>query len=501
MNAYQHFASRFLARPQEPFLEDEDGGATTYADLDRATARVAAFLTSLRLPMGARVAAQIDKSPQGVFLYLGVLRAGFCYLPLNTAYQETELAYFLDNAEPAVVVCRPDSAALFERLAQGREARLFTLDARGEGTLTDALGEVAAKFESPPTAANDPAVLVYTSGTTGRSKGAVVTHGNLTSNADVLREAWKITARDVLIHALPMFHVHGLFVALHPLLGAGARLLFQRKFEPKRVLDALPRATMLMGVPTFYTRLLAEPGLTRVSSANVRLFVSGSAPLLEATFYAFAERTGHTILERYGMSEAGMIASNPYDGERRAGTVGMPLPGVSLRVVDDEGHELPRGQTGGIEIRGPNVFAGYFRMREQTQHDFTADGYFKTGDVGVLGADDYLCIVGRSKDIVITGGYNVYPKEIELLLDALPDVEESAVVGLPHDDFGEAVTAVIVLRPGAVLTEEAVVNLLKSTIASYKVPRRVHFLNELPRNAMGKVEKKRLRELLAGLVG
>ena len=502
MNVYQHFASRFLSAPERPFLEDEDGATYTYADLDRATARVAAFLTSQNLRAGARVAAQIDKSPQGVFLYLGALRAGFCFLPLNTAYQETELAYFLGNAEPAVVVCRPDSAALFERLARGSEAtRLFTLGARGEGTLTDALTDVASSFESPPTAASDAAVLIYTSGTTGRSKGAVVTHGNLTSNADVLCEAWKITERDVLLHALPMFHVHGLFVALHPLLGAGARLVFQRKFEPKRVLDALPRATMLMGVPTFYTRLLAEPGLSRACVAEIRLFVSGSAPLLEATFHAFAERTGHRILERYGMSEAGMIASNPYDGERRAGTVGMPLPGVSLRVVDDEGRELPRGQTGGIEIRGPNVFAGYFRMPEQTQQDFTTDGYFKTGDVGVLSADGYLSIVGRSKDIVITGGYNVYPKEIELLLDALPDVEESAVVGLPHDDFGEAVTAVIVLRPGAVLTEESIVAELKSAIASYKVPRRVHFVKELPRNAMGKVEKKRLREQLVGLVG
>ena len=502
MNVYQHFASRFLAAPERPFLEDEDGATYTYADLDQATARVAAFLTSQNLPAGARVAAQIDKSPQGIFLYLGVLRAGFCFLPLNTAYQETELAYFLGNAEPAVVVCRPDSAALFERLARGSEAtRLFTLGVRGEGTLTDALGDGPANFESPPTAASDPAVLIYTSGTTGRSKGAVVTHGNLTSNADVLCEAWKITERDVLLHALPMFHVHGLFVALHPLLGAGARLVFQRKFEPKGVLDALPRATILMGVPTFYTRLLAEPGLSRACVAKVRLFVSGSAPLLEATFHAFAERTGHRILERYGMSEAGMIASNPYDGERRAGTVGMPLPGVSLRVVDDQGRELPHGKTGGIEIRGPNVFAGYFRMPEQTQQDFTADGYFKTGDVGVLSADGYLSIVGRSKDIVITGGYNVYPKEIELLLDALPDVEESAVVGLPHDDLGEAVTAVIVLRPGAVLTEDAIVTELKSAIASYKVPRRVHFVKELPRNAMGKVEKKRLREQLVGLVG
>jgi malonyl-CoA/methylmalonyl-CoA synthetase len=341
------------------------------------------------------------------------------------------------------------------------------------------------------------AVLIYTSGTTGRSKGAVLTHGNLTSNADVLCAAWRITAGDVLIHALPMFHVHGLFVALHPLLCAGAGILFQRKFEPKEVLRVLPRATVLMGVPTFYTRLLGEPQLTRERCAKMRLFVSGSAPLLETTFRAFADRTGHTILERYGMSEAGMITSNPYDGERRAGTVGKPLPGVSLRIVGDDGRELARGEAGGIEIRGPNVFAGYLGMPDQTRHDFTDDGYFKTGDVGTLSHDGYVSIVGRSKDIVITGGYNVYPKEIELLLDAFPEVEESAVVGVPHDDFGEAVTAVVVLGAGALLTEAEIVGRLKAMIASYKVPRRVHFVKELPRNAMGKIEKKRLREQLA----
>jgi len=502
MNAYRHFADRFLRTPSRPFLEDDDGSTYTYADLDRATARVAALLTKLGLSRGARVAAQIDKSPEGAFLYLGVLRAGFCFLPLNTAYQETELAYFLRNAEPELVIGRPEAAALFERLGKGCGVkRVLTLGARGEGTLVEELKSVAPEFATPKVSSDDPAVLIYTSGTTGRSKGAVLTHGNLTSNADVLCDAWRFTADDALIHALPMFHVHGLFVALHPLLCAGARLLFQRKFDPIEVLGAMPRATVLMGVPTFYTRLLAEKELSRERCATMRLFVSGSAPLLEATFHAFAERTGHTILERYGMSEAGMITSNPYEGDRRAGTVGKPLPGVSLRVVGDDGRERPRGEAGGIEIRGPNVFAGYLGMPEQTRQDFTADGYFRTGDVGVLSDDGYVSIVGRSKDIVITGGYNVYPKEIELVLDAFPEVEESAVVGVPHDDFGEAVTAVVVLRAGAALTEGETIARLKSTIASYKVPRRVHFVRELPRNAMGKVEKKRLREQLVGLAG
>ena len=500
MNAYDHFAARFRRAPERPFLEDDGGATYTYADLDRATARIATYLTELGLPRGARVAAQIDKSPQGVFLYLGVLRAGLCFLPLNTAYQEAELGYFLRNAEPELAICRPEASALFQRLGNaGKLRRVLTLGARGEGTLADALKSAPVTSTKAAMSPDDPAVLIYTSGTTGRSKGAILTHGNLTSNADVLREAWALTAEDVLIHALPMFHVHGLFVALHPLVCAGARLLFQRRFEAKEVLRALPRATVLMGVPTFYTRLLAETELSRELCANMRLFVSGSAPLLEATFRAFAERTGHTILERYGMSEAGMITSNPYAGERRAKTVGKPLPGVALRVVGENGCELPRGATGDVEIRGPNVFLGYLGMPEQTRQDFTEDGYFKTGDVGILSDDGYLTIVGRSKDVVITGGYNVYPKEIELVIDVFVEVEESAVVGVPHDDFGEAVTAVVVLRAGAALTESEIVARLKSVMASYKVPRRVVFVSELPRNAMGKVEKKRLREQLAGL--
>jgi malonyl-CoA/methylmalonyl-CoA synthetase len=502
MNAYQHFAERFLQNPEGPFLEDELGATYSYADLDRATARVAAWLAKLGLSPSTRVAAQIDKSPEGLFLYLGVLRAGFCFLPLNVAYREAELAYFLGNAEPEIVVCRPEAMATFERLAETHHVRhVYSLGARGEGTLSVALRDMPSAFAAKVTADGDPAVIIYTSGTTGRSKGAVVTHGNLIANADALCKAWEITADDVLVHALPVFHVHGLFVALHPLIAASARLIFQRRFEPREVLGAFSRATLMMGVPTYYTRLLSEAGLSRAAVANMRLFVSGSAPLLEATFRAFRDRTGHSILERYGMSEAGIIASNPCAGERRPGTVGRALPGVLLRVVDESGREVPPGQAGGVEICGPSVFCGYFRMPDRTRDDFAPDGYFKTGDVGTLSEDGYLSIVGRSKDIVITGGYNVYPKEIELFLDALPEIEESAVVGVPHDDLGEAVMAVVVLRPGTALGEQAIVARLKSAMASYKVPRRVHFVKELPRNAMGKVEKKRLRELLRGAIG
>jgi malonyl-CoA/methylmalonyl-CoA synthetase len=502
MNAYQHFSQRFLPFSDRVFLEDEYGAIFRYADLDRESARIAAFLTSLHLSPGARVAAQIDKSPEGVFLYLGVLRAGLCFLPLNTAYRETEISYFLGDAEPDVVVCRPETAPLFERLGDAAGVRhRLTLGARGEGSLPLRLAGAPSSFAPVASSESDPAVIIYTSGTTGRSKGAVLSHRNLTSNADVLCDAWRFTADDVLIHALPMFHVHGLFVALHTVLASGARLAFQRKFDEDQVLAALPRATVLMGVPTFYTRLLAARELTRARCANMRLFVSGSAPLLATTHREFAALTGHTILERYGMSEAGMITSNPYDGERRAGTVGKPLPGVSLRVVGEDGREVPLGEAGGIEIRGANLFAGYFRMPEQTARDFTADGYFKTGDVATMSADGYVTIVGRSKDIVITGGYNVYPKEIELLIDAFPEVVESAVVGLPHADLGEAVTAVVVLREEGAIGEEEVVARLKGAIASYKVPRRICFVQELPRNAMGKVEKKRLREQFGGPVG
>jgi malonyl-CoA/methylmalonyl-CoA synthetase len=494
VNAYGFFRRGFAARLEQTFLEADSGERYTYADLERETARVAAFLTGLGLARGDRVAAQIDKSPQGLFLYLGCIRAGFCFLPLNTAYQRGELGYFLQDAEPRVVVCRPQMLDTFAELGKPAGApRLYALDENGKGTLADAVQEAAGTVDDPALGENDLAVIIYTSGTTGRSKGAMVTHGNLASNGAVLRDYWRFTERDVLLHALPIFHVHGLFVAIHPILLAGARIVFQRRFDAAAVLAALPRATALMGVPTFYVRLLAEPGLTRAAVKHMRLFVSGSAPLLLDTFQAWQRRTGHTILERYGMSEAGMITSNPYDGERRGGTVGFPLPGISVRVAED-GKALGPGAPGVVEIKGPNVFAGYWRMPEKTREEFTADGWFRTGDVGQWSADGYLSIVGRAKDLIISGGYNVYPKEIELVIDALPGVVESAVVGVPHPDFGESVTAVVVKQKGAALDEAAVVAHVKSQIAGFKVPKRVVFVDDLPRNAMGKVQKNLLRD-------
>ena len=495
MNAYAFFTrelARFAART---FLETESGTVYTYADLDRETARVANSLTSLGLRKGDRVAAQIDKSPQGVFLYLGVLRAGLAYLPLNTAYQRGELGYFLKDAEPRVVVCRAQMLDTFTELArEAGQPKLFTLDEEGRGTFTDAVAKASDRFETVPAAENDLAVIIYTSGTTGRSKGAMVTHGNLTSNGEVLRDHWRITGDDALYHALPLFHIHGLFVALNTILLAGATLLFYRKFDVRQAIAALPRATMTMGVPTFYVRLLEEPSFTRERARHMRLFVSGSAPLLLDTFNEFKTRIGQPILERYGMSEAGMITSNPYEGERRGGTVGKPLPGVSVRVASADGKNQPPGQPGEIQIKGPNVFAGYWRMPEKTREEFTADGWFKTGDVGQWSEDGYLSIVGRAKDLIITGGYNVYPKEIELVVDAIPGVVESAVIGVPHPDFGEAVTAVVVKRQDANLDEAGIIAHVKSQIANYKVPKRVHFVDDLPRNAMGKVQKNVLRE-------
>jgi malonyl-CoA/methylmalonyl-CoA synthetase len=495
MNAYTYFARAFGPRGEQPFLEADTGESYTYADLERETARVASFLTSLGLQQGDRVAAQIEKSPQGVFLYLGALRAGFVFLPLNTAYQRGEIGYFLKDAEPRVVICRPASLGAFTELA--REAgspQLFTLDESGKGTLTDAVARAPTTFKDVPRGENDVAVLIYTSGTTGRSKGAMVTHGNLTSNGQTLKDYWRFTDRDSLLHALPMFHVHGLFVGLSTILIAGAKLLFHRKFDAKAALAALPRATTMMGVPTFYTRLLGEPGLTRDLVKHMRLFISGSAPLLAETFKEWQERTGQAILERYGMSEAGMITSNPYEGERRGGTVGFPLPGISARVIGGDGKPLGPDEPGEVQIDGPNVFAGYWRMPEKTKEEFTPDGWFKTGDVGQWSKDGYLSIVGRAKDLIISGGYNVYPKEIELVIDEMPGVIESAVVGVPHPDFGEAVTVVVVKAKDAALDEAAVIAHVKSQIANYKVPKRVHFVDDLPRNAMGKVQKNVLRD-------
>jgi malonyl-CoA/methylmalonyl-CoA synthetase len=498
MNSYAFFAAGFAGNLSKTFLEDV-GRSYSFTDLERESARYAAFFRGLGLAPGDRVAAQIDKSADAVFLYLGVLRAGLAYLPLNTDYQRGELGYFIGDAEPRAVICRSSAANLFGELLQDvAETRLFTLDASGEGTLRAGVAAVPAAsvtgFRTVERDDDDLALIIYTSGTTGRSKGAMVTHGNIRSNADVLKDYWHITADDVLIHALPLFHVHGLFVALHPLLLAGATIRMHRKFDPAAVLAEFPRSSMLMGVPTFYVRLLGEAGLTKTACSRMRLFISGSAPLLPDTFDDFRTRSGHTILERYGMSEAGMITSNPYDGERRRGTVGLPLPGNSVRVTGLDGKALPPLEPGDVQIKGPNVFKGYWRMPEKTREEFTPDGWFRTGDIGQWDEKGYLAIVGRAKDLIISGGYNVYPKEVELVLDQIPGVKESAVVGVSHADFGEAVTAVLVVGPGFALTEADVIAKVKMELAAYKVPKRVHFVEDLPRNAMGKVQKAELRK-------
>ena len=475
----------------------------TWRDLERGTAMLANLLEALALPTGSRIAVQTEKSVEALMLYLAVLRAGLVYLPLNTAYQRDEIAYFIGNAEPAVVVCSSKNFGWVSRLAfTAGTARVFTLDDDRRGSLLQRAARHSDQHVPAIRGADELAAILYTSGTTGRSKGAMLTHGNLLSNAQVLKDLWGWRAGDVLIHALPIFHVHGLFVAMHGALLNGSKMIWLDRFEPKTVIANLPRATVFMGVPTLYVRLLNEPGLTRDACASMRLFISGSAPLLIDTFEDFHTRTGHTILERYGMSETVMLTSNPYalkDGFRRGGTVGFVLPGVGVRVIDDAGAPCPSDAIGNLQVRGPNVFAGYWRMPEKTQEEFTADGWFKTGDVGRIDAQGYVSIVGRSKDLIISGGFNVYPAEIEGTLNDIAGVVESAVIGVPHPDFGEAVVAVVVARPGAVPDPAALIGELKSKIANFKVPKRVFVVTELPRNAMGKVQKNLLREQHKGL--
>ncbi len=492
-NFYAAVAEAIDSGREQVFLETDDGRTYTRADLAHESARFARLMTETGAVRGDRIAVQVDKSPASLFLYLGCLRAGLVYLPLNTAYQRGELTYFLEDAEPRFVVCKPQSFELMREISTVR-ALVFTLDEEGRGSLADAAAGLPGEFETVDSEPGDLAVIIYTSGTTGRSKGAMVTHHNLLSNARVLVDYWGFCDRDVLLHALPVFHIHGLFVANHCALLSGGKLLWHRKFDAKLVLRDLARATVMMGVPTFYTRLLAEHGFNRDGCRNVRLFISGSAPLQLETFKEFQARTGQYILERYGMSEAGMICSNPLDGERRGGSVGLPLPGVSVRVADVDDRPLPCGAIGGIQIKGENVFAGYWRMPEKNREEFTADGYFRTGDVGTFDSDGYVSIVGRAKDLIISGGFNVYPKEIELALDALPGVTESAVIGIPHPDFGEAVTAVVVARKDATLDPAALIAELKKNFANYKVPKRIYLVEDLPRNAMGKVQKALLRE-------
>jgi malonyl-CoA/methylmalonyl-CoA synthetase len=473
-------------------LLTDDNRSYSRADALRESGRIANLLAASGSRRGDRVVVQVEKSPASLFLYLACLRAGLVYVPLNAAYQRGELAHFIADAEPAIIVCRPASMEMMSGLSGGK-ANVLSLDEEGGGSLSLQAARQPEQFAMAHVAADDLAVIIYTSGTTGRSKGAMVTHRNLESNARTLVEYWGLGESDVLLHALPIFHVHGLFVANHCALLCGATMLWHRKFDPKLVLRDLPRATLMMGVPTFYTRLLDDPAFTRERAGSVRLFISGSAPLLADTFNEFQARIGKPILERYGMSETGMISSNPLHGERRAGSVGFPLPGVSVRIAGDADAVLPAGEIGGIQVRGENVFSGYWRMPEKTREEFAADGWFRTGDVGLFDADGYLSIVGRAKDLIISGGYNVYPKEIELAIDALPGVAESAVIGLPHPDFGEAVTAVVVPRKDARLDPAAIIAGLRQNLANFKLPKQVYLVDDLPRNAMGKVQKAELR--------
>ncbi len=486
---YAMLRSRLLAEAERPALELPSGRRLTRADLDRTAGRYATVLRERGARAGDRVAFQVEKSPEALILYLACLRAGVIAVPMNPAYQAAEVGHILGDAEPAIYVADPRWAETFGR---GIPA-VLTLDRDGRGSLPEA---ARSAVEASPVAATpgDLAAMLYTSGTTGRPKGAPLSHANLASNASVLVEAWEITDRDVLLHALPIFHAHGLFVAAHTALLAGATMLWLARFDVGEVLRLLPRATVMMGVPTFYTRLLDEPGFDREACRGMRLFVSGSAPLLAETWHAFERRTGHRILERYGMSEILMHTGNPLHGERRPGTVGVPFRGSAVRIVDEADRDLPAGAVGQVLVRGPNVFAGYWRREGRGGEDFV-DGWFRTGDLGKLSADGYLTLVGRAKDLIISGGLNVYPSEVEAVIDELPGVVESAVIGLPHRDLGEAVTAVVRLAAGGEPADEpTVIAHCKQRLAGYKVPKRVLFVAELPRNSMGKVQKKLLRE-------
>ena len=499
-----HLASLLLGRAasgDDIFLTTPAGQRLTYGEVKKASARYANALVSLGVKPGDRVAAQVEKSPEALLLYLGCVRAGAVFLPLNTAYTVTELEYFLGDATPALVVCDPArSEALREIAVKAGAQAVETLDARSQGSLAGKAGEQSTSFANIPRGPDDLAAILYTSGTTGRSKGAMLSHDNLASNALTLAQAWRFTASDVLLHALPIYHTHGLFVATNIMLVTGGSMIFMAKFDADEVMRWMPRATSMMGVPTFYTRLLQHPGLTRAATAHIRLFVSGSAPLLADTHRDWREKTGHAILERYGMTETNMITSNPFDGARVAGTVGLPLDGVAVRVADPEtGRHLATDEIGVIEVKGPNVFKGYWKNPEKTVAEFRPDGFFITGDLGKRDAQGYYHIVGRGKDLIITGGFNVYPKEVENEIDALHGVVESAVIGVPHRDFGEAVVAVVV--GDAALDVKAMLAALDGRLAKFKLPKKIVVVAELPRNPMGKVQKNVLRETYKGVLG
>ncbi len=496
-NLFDRLQACFPAERARPFATLGDGSVVTYADLESRSARYANMLVDLGVARGDRVAVQVPKSIDMLMLYLACLRCGAIFLPLNTAYTAGELDYFMRDASPALFVCDPAQADMIRPLAKAAGVpQVETLGAQGDGSLASAAANAKDSFVTVDVADDDLAAILYTSGTTGRSKGAMLSHDNLASNCFTLRDHWRFTSGDTLLHALPIFHTHGLFVATNVVMAAGAGMIFLPAFDADEVLSALPRASVMMGVPTFYIRLLKEKRFTRELVSHMRLFISGSAPLSADIHREFSERTGHAILERYGMTETNMNTSNPYEGDRIAGTVGLPLPGVSIRIADPEtGRVLPQGEIGVIEIAGPNVFQGYWKMPEKTAAEFR-DGYFISGDLGFIDARGYVSIVGRAKDLIISGGYNIYPAEVETALDELREVRESAVIGVPHPDMGEGVVAVVVPMEPGFADGEAIKAALADKLARFKQPRRIVFVEELPKNGMGKVQKTVLRDQL-----
>ncbi|MEH6633319.1 MAG: malonyl-CoA synthase [Halopseudomonas aestusnigri] len=490
-NVYALFQSRFPADLSQPFIMSPDGENLSYGELEIQTSKMAGALISLGTKTGARVAVQVEKTAEAVVLYLACLRIGATYLPLNTAYTAEELDYFLGDATPHIMVCSPENFDKLTAIANKNSvSHLLTLDLDQSGSLMDAYKEAIPVTEIVDVTGDAIAAFLYTSGTTGRSKGAMLTHDNLSSNAQVLHEYWGWREGDILLHALPIFHVHGLFVAINCVLMNGSAMWYLPKFDAQIVMELIPKSTVMMGVPTFYTRLLDQEEFGHDLCENMRLFISGSAPLLEDTFAQFADRTGMPILERYGMTEAGMITSNPLEGVRIAGTVGYPLPGVEARLS----RGTKQGDAGVLEIKGPNVFKGYWNMPEKTDEEFTDDGFFITGDIATISDDNRIAIVGRAKDLIISGGYNVYPKEIELVIDDIVGVKETAVIGTHHPDFGEAVVAVVIGDGTKELNEDDIKSGLKDKLARFKQPKAVFFIDELPRNTMGKVQKNILRQ-------
>ncbi len=496
-NLFVTLKSRFPSDLTTTFIQTGNGQVFSYADMLARSAQYANAFQALGVSKGDRIAVQVEKSTEALMAYLGAIRAGAAFLPLNTAYTPAEVSYFLGDAEPSVVVC--GSSNEDEIRAVAGQAKVETLGKGGaSGSLLGHVDAAPTIFEEISCDANDLAAILYTSGTTGRSKGAMLTQRNLSSNAEALANTWNFTPDDKLLHALPIYHTHGLFTASNTVLYAGASMIFLPKFDAEEVVNLLPQATAMMGVPTFYSRLLSRDELTRDLVDHIRVFISGSAPLSPDVHREFEARTGHAILERYGMTETGMITSNPYAAARRAGTVGFPLPGIEVRISDHEsGKEVEQGEVGDIEVRGPNVFKGYWRMPEKTAEDFRDDGFFVTGDLGMIDDQGYLNIVGRDKDLIISGGFNVYPAEIEAAIDELPPVAESAVIGVPHPDFGEGVMAVVACKTGSSLSEDEVISSLSGVLARFKQPKHVAFVDALPRNAMGKIQKKELRDRYA----